>query len=120
MGSHLPWPSLILSLLLASAGASAVAGTARTGGDTFSIVAVDPATGEVGSAGASCIAGSIIISDMHPGVGAIHTQSYWNSQNQNNAHDLMEQGWSPHFVDSNSSAWNSVSSSYSENWLQNT
>ena len=46
--------------------------------DTFSIVAVDPVTGEVGSAGASCIAGSIIISDIHTGVGVIHTQSYWN------------------------------------------
>ena len=40
--------------------------------DTFSIVAVDPATGEVGSAGASCLdnisvpgsGGAIIISDI--------------------------------------------------------
>ena len=32
--------------------------------DTFSIVAIDSATGEVGSAGASCISGSIIISDI--------------------------------------------------------
>ena len=45
--------------------------------DTFSIVAVNTYTGEVGSAGASCIAGSIIISDIHPGHGAIHTQSFW-------------------------------------------
>ena len=63
--------------------------------DTFSIVAVDPITGEVGSAGASCIAGSIIISDMHPGVGVIHTQSYWNGSNQNNASNLMDDGASP-------------------------
>lgn len=63
--------------------------------DTFSIVAVDPLTGEVGSAGASCIAGSIIISDIHPGVGAIHTQSYWNGVNQNNASSLMDNGSSP-------------------------
>lgn len=62
---------------------------------TFSIAAVDPATGEVGSAGASCIAGSIILSDVHPGVGTIHTQAYWNSANQANASDLMDQGWSP-------------------------
>ena len=46
-----------------------------SGADTFSIVAVDLETGEVGSAGASCISGSIIISDVHPGLGAIHTQS---------------------------------------------
>ena len=63
--------------------------------DTFSIVAVDIITGEVGSAGASCISGSIIISDVHPGVGAIHTQSYWNGWNQNFASDLMDDGYSP-------------------------
>ena len=63
--------------------------------DTFSIVAVNPATGEVGSAGASCIAGSIIISDIHPGVGAIHTQSYWNQSNQDSASFLMDLGYSP-------------------------
>jgi len=63
--------------------------------DTFSIVAVDPVTGQVGSAGASCIAGSIIISDVHPGVGVIHTQSYWNAANQNYARNLMNMGLSP-------------------------
>lgn len=63
--------------------------------DTFSIVAVDPLTGQVGSAGASCIAGSIILSDVHPGVGAIHTQSFWNAANQNYARSLMNQGYSP-------------------------
>ena len=62
---------------------------------TFSIVAVDPETGEVGSAGGSCIAGSIIISDIHPNVGAIHTQSYYLSSNQNLASTLMNQGYSP-------------------------
>jgi len=62
---------------------------------TFSIVAVDKNTGEVGSAGGSCIAGSIIISDIHPGIGAIHTQSYWLQGNQNYASDLMEEGYSP-------------------------
>ena len=62
---------------------------------TFSIVAVDTHTGEVGSAGGSCIAGSIIISDMHPGVGVIHTQSYWMAANQYYAASLMTQGFSP-------------------------
>ena len=62
---------------------------------TFSIVAVDTTTGEVGSAGGSCIAGSIIISDVHPGVGAIHTQSYYLSANQNYASTLMDEGYSP-------------------------
>ena len=65
---------------------------------TFSIVAVDLETGEVGSAGGSCIGGSIIISDIHPGIGAIHTQSYWTSANQNNASELMDEGYSPYEI----------------------
>jgi uncharacterized Ntn-hydrolase superfamily protein len=69
--------------------------------DTFSIVAVDTITGEIGSAGASCIdesqieGGALIISDVIPGRGAIHTQSYWNSTNQQNAHARMVEGLSP-------------------------
>jgi len=62
---------------------------------TFSIVAVDTTTGEVGSAGGSCISGSIIISDIHPGIGAIHTQSYYLPANQNYASTLMDEGYSP-------------------------
>ena len=62
---------------------------------TFSIVAVDRNTREVGSAGGSCIANSIIISDIHPNVGVIHTQSYWLSSNQTYASNLMNQGYSP-------------------------
>ncbi len=69
--------------------------------DTFSIVAVDTTTGEVGSAGASCIdasaiaGGVLIISDILPGVGGIHTQSYWNPTNQLNARARMEAGDTP-------------------------
>jgi len=69
--------------------------------DTFSIVAVDTITGEIGSAGASCIdesqieGGALIISDVIPGRGAIHTQSYWNANNQQNAHNRMVEGMSP-------------------------
>ncbi|MBN1633179.1 MAG: DUF1028 domain-containing protein [Ignavibacteria bacterium] len=63
--------------------------------DTFSITAVDPVTGQVGSAGASCIANCLILSDVHPGVGIIHTQAYWNATNQNYAKSLMNQGLSP-------------------------
>ena len=62
---------------------------------TFSIVAVDPVTGEVGSAGGSCISGSIIISDIHISQGVIHTQSYYHPTNQNNASNYMNQGYSP-------------------------
>ena len=65
---------------------------------TFSIVAVDTNTEEVGSAGGSCIGNSIIISDMHPGIGAIHTQSYWMSSNQQYASSLMDSGYSPNEI----------------------
>ncbi len=55
-----------------------------TAQDTFSIVAVDPETGEVGAAGASCIdtddcggcGGVIIINDLIPGRGGMNSQAY--------------------------------------------
>lgn len=65
---------------------------------TFSIVAVDTATGEIGSAGATCLAfedGALAISDIVLGVGAIHTQSFWSPVNQNAARVRMEAGDSP-------------------------
>ena len=69
--------------------------------ETFSIVAVDSATGKVGSAGASCLddddveGGVYIISDVVPGKGAIHTQAFYREINQENAHDRMLDGLSP-------------------------
>ena len=73
---------------------------------TFSIVAVDTITGEIGSAGATCgdsiiwpgTAGAYIISDILPGVGAIHTQSFWLASNQVNARVQMQQGNSPNQI----------------------
>jgi uncharacterized Ntn-hydrolase superfamily protein len=66
------------------------------GQDTFSICAVDSATGQVGSAGATCITSAstsaIIISDVHPGRGVIHTQSYWLASNQSYGRTLMNLG----------------------------
>ncbi len=65
---------------------------------TFSIVAVDPVTGEIGSAGATCIGaedGAIVISDIVLGTGVIHTQSFYSPTNQNNARVRMEAGDSP-------------------------
>ena len=68
--------------------------------DTFSIVAVDTITGEIGSAGASCVGpiggvGAFILSDVIEGVGAIHTQASYLAQNQQNAHNRMLEGLSP-------------------------
>jgi len=70
--------------------------------DTFSIVAIDSVTGEIGSAGASCVSssttyphGAQIISDVMPGIGVIHTQAAWLAANQQNAHNWMMLGLSP-------------------------
>lgn len=61
--------------------------------DTFSIVAVDTETGEVGSAGASCLGVDVsLISDMYPGIGAVHTQAQYASYNQDYAGTLMSNG----------------------------
>ena len=73
---------------------------------TFSIVAVDTLTGEIGSAGATCgdsiiwpgTPGAYIISDILPGVGAIHTQALWIASNQVNARVQMQQGASPNQI----------------------
>ena len=72
------------------------------GQDTFSIVAIDSVTGEVGSAGASCVGsstyyphGAAVLSDVIPGIGAVHTQASYLAGNQDYAHDLMMQGLPP-------------------------
>ena len=72
------------------------------GQDTFSIVAIDSVTGEVGSAGASCVGysagyphGAIVLSDVIPGIGGIHTQASYLAANQQYAHDLMMAGLPP-------------------------
>ncbi len=62
---------------------------------TFSICAVDTITGEVGSAGASCIEESSMISDVHPGVGVIHTQAAYQKLNQDVGRNLMNAGLTP-------------------------
>ncbi len=65
---------------------------------TFSIVAVDPVTGQIGSAGATCIGaedGAIVISDIVLETGVVHTQSFYLPSNQNNARNRMIAGDSP-------------------------
>ena len=69
---------------------------------TFSIVAIDEATGKIGSAGATCLTsadcgfcgGAVIISDILPGVGAINAQATVciPNSNLNNGIDQMGQG----------------------------
>ena len=52
--------------------------TAGDAAATWSIVAIDPATREVGIAGASCIAGAQEIAGLAPGRGAIAAQAMAN------------------------------------------
>ena len=70
--------------------------------DTFSIVAIDTVTGEVGSAGASCVDMSNFpgytddfLGELFPGLGAINTQAYYHPTNQSNARDRMNLGDTP-------------------------
>lgn len=69
--------------------------------DTFSIVALDSITGEVGSAGASCVDlfgtgySDHFLGDLIPGVGAINTQAYYLGGNQTNARTRMNAGDTP-------------------------
>ncbi|MEZ4875885.1 MAG: DUF1028 domain-containing protein [Flavobacteriaceae bacterium] len=71
--------------------------------DTFSIIAVDPSTGEIGSAGASCVTGVgnggiiDIITKIIPGRGGVNSQAYVciPNVNLNNAIAQMEAGSSP-------------------------
>jgi uncharacterized Ntn-hydrolase superfamily protein len=84
--------ALLLALILIRSNAIAQ--------DTFSIVAVDTVTGEIGSAGASCVGpfggvGAFILSDVIEGIGAIHTQASYNATNQQNARNRMLEGLSP-------------------------
>ena len=82
--------SFLLLLLLFSLNA--------TSQHTFSIVAVDSVTNEIGSAGATCLPqedGALYVSDIILNVGAINTQAWWTRVNQNAARQRMAEGLSP-------------------------
>ncbi|MCB9360331.1 MAG: DUF1028 domain-containing protein [Flavobacteriales bacterium] len=74
--------------------------------DTFSIVAIDSITGEVGSAGASCLdlyanapnKPDGFLSKLIPGVGGINTQAAYDSTNQYNATQRMLAGDTPNQI----------------------
>lgn len=65
---------------------------------TFSIIAIDPLTYEVGGAGATCYQTVNDIADVHPGIGYIHTQSYMNASNQAMAQELMNKHFAPQTI----------------------
>ncbi|KAA3641400.1 MAG: DUF1028 domain-containing protein, partial [Bacteroidetes bacterium] len=72
--------------------------------DTFSIVAADPETGEVGSAGASCVdlngfgLDADFLGQLFPGLGAINTQAWYSQFNQLNAANRLLAGDTPQEV----------------------
>jgi uncharacterized Ntn-hydrolase superfamily protein len=71
--------------------------------DTFSIVAIDTVDGLVGSAAASFVGGvsKFLISKVFyvlPGVGAIHTQAWYEDGNYLNAKQWMKEGESPQAI----------------------
>jgi uncharacterized Ntn-hydrolase superfamily protein len=61
---------------------------------TWSIVAVDPKTGDVGVAGATCLPGqhADAIAALVPGKGAAAVQAFWDLANRDNAYQLLRQG----------------------------
>jgi len=73
--------------------------------DTFSILAFDSITGEVGAAGASCVDltnfpsfTDHFLAELFPGVGAIATQASYITTNQVNARNRMNLGDSPNQI----------------------
>jgi uncharacterized Ntn-hydrolase superfamily protein len=91
--------------------------------DTFSIVAADSVTREVGSAGASCVDLFVytypdisFLGDLLPDLGAINTQSYYLEQNQINARNRMLAGDSPeaiiNWLKANDAAFNNTQRQY--------
>lgn len=80
-----------LTFALALAGATA-ASPARA---TWSIVAVDPASREVGVAGASCIVGSELLAKLVPGRGAVAAQAIPNFSGRDEIAAQLERGESP-------------------------
>lgn len=74
------------------------------GQDTFSMIAIDSATGEIGSAGASCVDlipigyATSFLSDLIPGIGGANTQAAYLSLNQRNAKTRINRKDSAHIV----------------------
>lgn len=69
-------------------------GIASDGRVTYSIVAVDTVTGEVGGAGTSCLGGGdvFVIYRAVPGRGALHAQARYDEAQRDRAAELLGQG----------------------------
>lgn len=98
--SHILFRCVAMKILYACVGLGLILALPAKAQDTFSIVAVDTITGEIGSAGASCVGaingvGAFILSDVLEGIGAIHTQASYLEANQLTARQRMLAGDSP-------------------------
>jgi uncharacterized Ntn-hydrolase superfamily protein len=69
----------------------------RSAAATYSIVAADTSTREVGGAGTSCLRGGDVyrIYGSVPGVGAVHAQATWNQAGLERALELLQNGFAP-------------------------
>ncbi|MBX2802933.1 MAG: DUF1028 domain-containing protein [Myxococcales bacterium] len=74
-----------------------VIGLATTAHATWSIVAADADTGQVGGAGTSCVGPFDvgILFAAAPGVGAVHAQAFVNEQGRDRAAELLAKGSTP-------------------------
>ncbi len=75
--------------------AALLPGAARA---TWSVVAVDPRTREVGISGASCIGGVEIIGGLAPGRGAVAAQSFTSLRGRYEAIEMLRRGESPRAI----------------------
>src|SRR5690242_10307190 len=82
-----PWCTLIALLALPA--------PARA---TWSIVAVDPQTREVGAAGASCVEGVVRIAGLAPGKGVVASQAASNVEARDRAVLRLEEGLTPEAI----------------------
>lgn len=81
--------------LTAAVVATMLAGAAPPARATWSIVAVDPATREVGVAGASCFRRVDVIGRVVPGRGAVAAQALANLAGRDRAAELLAEGARP-------------------------
>ncbi|MGB3716105.1 MAG: DUF1028 domain-containing protein [Candidatus Promineifilaceae bacterium] len=65
----------------------------NSGANTWSIVALDPATGDVGAAGASCVpVNAVVLAALVPGKGAAAVQAEFVLENRDMVYELLQQG----------------------------
>lgn len=85
-------PRLGLASLALAAGTGWLAGEAQA---TWSLVAVDPGTRQVGVAGASCIGGVEVLGALVPGRGAVAAQALSSLAGRDRLAELLAEGVAP-------------------------